>query len=164
MVDANLCCRILAANESAPWLNGVAPALMIDSHLHLFWLQSSMKKLRQSDFGCQHPRTLRAKVAKILRSGTDAVLRHQKNLSCVWISYRGSRGKAAYINVTSFGQVRTCDHAFLPCDWNSIRHVSFRFFRRNSRSAQHSNRRCQLHFLNHVWYLLDRRRRRPGNV
>src|SRR5216684_5865184 len=62
----------------------------------------------------------------------DAVLWHQKNLSCVWISYRGSRGKAAHVNVTSFGQVRTRDHAFPPRDRNSIRHIPFRFFRGNS--------------------------------
>src|SRR5262249_62139622 len=77
-------------------------------------------------FGCSICGRCTPKVVKILRSGTDAVLRHQKNLSCVWISYRGSRGKAAHVNVTSLGQVRTCDHAFLPGDGNSIRHVSFR--------------------------------------
>lgn len=115
-------------------------------------------------FWVQHRRPQRIKMVKILRSGTDAVLWHQKNLSCVWISYRGSRGKAAHVNVTSLGQVRTCDHALLPCDGNSIRHVSFRFFRRNSRSAQHSDRRRKLHFLNYVWYLFDRCRRPPGNV
>ena len=83
-------------------------------------------------FWMQHPRAHHTKMVKILRSGIHAVLWHQKNLSCVWISYRGSRGKAAHVNVTSLGQVRTCDHAFLPCNGNSVRHVSFRFFRRNS--------------------------------
>ena len=92
------------------------------------------------------------------------MLRHQKNLSCVWISYRGSRGKPAYVNVTSLGQVRTCDHALLPCDGNSIRHVSFRFFRRNNRSAQHSDRRRKLHFLNNVCCLFDGCRRPSGSV
>src|SRR5205823_10619072 len=56
LVDAHLCGGILAANDSAQWLNGVAPALMSGSHLHLFWLQGSTKRLRQVVFfGCSIP-------------------------------------------------------------------------------------------------------------
>src|SRR6266480_2257644 len=63
LVDAHLCGGILAANDSAQWLNGVAPALMSGSHLHLFWLQGFDEKIAARHiFWMQHPRTQHTKM------------------------------------------------------------------------------------------------------
>jgi len=56
-------------------------------------------------------------------------LRHQENLSCVWISHSGPGGESPDIDVISLRYIRTYDHAFLTWDRNSKGQISFCFFR-----------------------------------
>jgi len=89
-------------------------------------------------------------------------LGHQENLSRVWIFHSGPWGKSANIDVISLRYVRTCDHAFLAWDRNSIGHISFGFFRGRGWSRQHSGSR--LLFFSRFWWLFERTRRRLGRI
>ena len=80
--------------------------------------------------------------------GIHASSRHQENFSRVWISHSGSWRKGADVDIISFGRIRTGDYAFVTRYRNSVRQISFCFFRRNSYSSQHSDRRRKLLFFN----------------
>src|SRR5207237_4596366 len=80
----------------------------------------------------QHPLTQHAEMMReILRGGIHPELWHQENFSRIWIFDGRPRRKSADINIISIWYVWTCNHTLVTRDGNSIRHISFCFFRRD---------------------------------